>query len=556
MPRTARPLDRLAAPVAPRLGRAARLSVLAALIWPFQAALIALALGGLVAPEGARLAPLTAALGFLALAALRAGLEALAQRRAEEAALDLVETTRAGLLCAAARQQPGAEALSPASLATLAGEKAALLGPWAARFGPAMARARWVPALYLALALSQSWVVAMIFAIAGPLIPLFMALVGMAAEDAARRQMGEIGSLSRLAVDRIAAITDLRLLGATARARTDLAQAAESLRARTMAVLRVAFLSSTVLELFAALGVALVAVYVGFALLGEIRFGAWGGPLSAPAGIFLLLIAPEFFQPLRDLASAWHDRAAAIAVADELSAAQTALAAARPILGQGAPAAPLPPAPLTWAGLRAAPAPGAVALSFPDGTVAPGEAVALTGPSGAGKSTLLAVLAGLIEAQRGAVSWGATPLTDASADGVRAGLAFVPQAPRFPDAPLGEAIALGRPGDLAAALAAAQAGEIVAALPGGLKARLGELGGGVSGGEARRFALARAHLAQPALVLADEPTADLDPATARAVTESLLALRARGAGLLIATHDPALIARLDREIALPAGGRP
>ena len=150
------------------------------------------------------------------------------------------------------------------------------------------------------------------------------------------------------------------------------------------------------------------------------------------------------------------------------------------------------------------------------------------------------------------MQWGATPLTPDTAEDWRAGLAWVPQLPRFPDAPLAEAIALGRPGDLAAALRAARAESIIAALPGGLAARLGDFGGGISGGEARRLAVARAHLASPRIVLADEPTADLDPETARAVTEGLLALRARGAALLVATHDPALIAAMDRVITLPA----
>lgn len=554
-PRTETPtarLAQLAAPVAPALRRASALSVLASLIWPLQAALVAAALGGLVAPTGLSLPPLWAAFGFLALAGLRAGLDTLAQAAAQRAARDLVAQTRDRLLAAACLQRAGGAALSPAELAALVAEKAATLGPWASRYAPAMARTRWVPLVLLALAATQSWAAALILLIAGPLIPLFMALVGMAAEAASRDQMAEIGALNRLAIDRIAAITDLRLLGAGARAQDDLARASDDLRSRTMAVLRIAFLSSTVLELFSALGVALVAVFVGFSLLGEIGFGTWGGQMTPAQGVFLLMIAPEFFQPLRDLAAAWHDRAAALAVASELTGAEAAMAEAGQILGHGAPARPLPAAPLHWHGLRLSPGPGAPARPFPDGHIAPGEAVALTGPSGVGKTTLLTALAGLARPAAGQICWGDTALDDSSAEAIRAGLAWVPQSPRFPDAPLAEAIALGRPGDLGAALAAARAEGIVAALPDGLQTRLGDLGGGVSGGEARRLAVARAHLRHPHLVLADEPTADLDAMTAQAVTEGLLALRAQGAALLIATHDPALIAALDREIALPA----
>lgn len=141
-------------------------------------------------------------------------------------------------------------------------------------------------------------------------------------------------------------------------------------------------------------------------------------------------------------------------------------------------------------------------------------------------------------------------LAEDSADAIRAGMGWLPQAPQFIAAPLSEAITLGRPGDLSAALKAAHAEEIIAALPEGLATPLGDIGGGVSGGEARRLMLARAHHAQAHLILADEPTADLDSETAQAVLAGLMALRAGGAALLIASHDPAVIAAMDRVITL------
>ncbi|RWR46512.1 ATP-binding cassette domain-containing protein [Sinirhodobacter ferrireducens] len=546
-------LTRLAAPAAPALGRAGALSALAELLWAAQAALVALALGGLISGTE-RLSPLAAAAGFLALAALRALLEARAGALAQRAATALVESTRHRLIGAAARQDARARSPAPAELASLAAEKVAMLAPWAARYSPAMARVRIVPLVLLALTLPFSWAAALVLLVAGPLIPVFMALVGMAARDASERQMAEIGTLNTLLVDRIAAVADLRLLGAEARAGADLAAASDDLRTRTMRVLAVAFLSSTVLELFSALGVAMVAVYVGFALLGELTFGSWGG-LSPEAGIFLLMIAPEFFQPLRDLAAAWHDRASALAVAGEIEAAEAAIAASGTLLGQGAPAAALPPAPFRWHGLVLSPGPGAALLGPPDGAVQPGEALAIAGPSGVGKTTLLAALAGLIRPEAGEIRWGETVLSDSTADAIRAGIGWLPQAPRFIDAPLGEALMLGRTGDLDAALTAAQAQGIVAALPGGLSTRLGDLGGGVSGGEARRLMIARAHAAKASLILADEPTADLDPETAQAVLTGLLALRATGAALIVASHDPAVLGAMDRVLPMTPEGR-
>jgi ATP-binding cassette subfamily C protein CydD len=320
------------------------------------------------------------------------------------------------------------------------------------------------------------------------------------------------------------------------------ATAAGDLRQRTIAVLAVAFLSSTVLELFAAIGVAMVAVYVGFSLLGALDFGAWGGALSAQAGIFLLLLAPEFYQPLRDLSAAWHDKAAADAVLDEL--ARHGADPGTPLPGTGAPGARLPgPASLSLRGCRT---PSGRIL--PDIVIPPGERVALIGPSGSGKTSALRLMAGL---ELGPVTVADQPLTAANADAWRARLGWMPQAPHFLTGSLMQNLTLGRAGDLAAALDAAAVADVVRVMPQGLGTRLGETGGGLSGGEARRITLARAVFGSPDVILADEPTADLDAATALAVMTGLLS-KSHGVTLVVATHDPALAARLDRIIDLGA----
>ncbi|MBZ4022556.1 hypothetical protein CKO11_08815 [Rhodobacter sp. TJ_12] len=546
-------LARLIAPVSGRLRLAGLLAAVSELLWAAQAALVALAIGGMLAPPV--LLPIwEAAVGFMALMALRAALDAAAQSLASRGATRLVSTERQALISAAARLDARASGLTPAELASLSGEKLALLGPFAARYTPAEMRSRIVPLALILMTLPFSWIAVLIFLIALPLIPIFMALVGIAAQEASEKQMAQMGTLNGALVDRIAAVTDLRLIGAETRAGNDLGTVFERLRARTMKVLAVAFLSSTVLELFSALGVALVAIYVGFNLLGEIPWGSWGAPLSPEAGIFLLMIAPTVFQPMRDLSAAWHDRASALAVATDLAAAKETLAREGTLLGYGTPEPPPAPAALTWDGLALRPAPGAAPIRFADGQIAPGEAVALSGPSGAGKTTLLAALAGLIRPDEGVIRWGETRLDDDSADSIRAGMGWLPQAPQFIAAPLADAITLGRAGDLNSALKAAQAEDIVAALPEGLQTPLGDIGGGVSGGEARRLMLARAHHAQAMLILADEPTADLDAETAQAVLAGLMALKAKGAALLIASHDPAVIAACDRVITLEAGG--
>jgi ATP-binding cassette subfamily C protein CydD len=546
-------LSRVAAPQARRLKAAGWLSVLAALIWPVQATLVGLVLGDLVAPGvSPQLSPLMGAAGFIALALVRIVLDWMALKLSADAAEAILTEARKRLIEHAILQATGAAALSPSQTASLMAEKLAALGPWATRYQPTFIRARIVPLAFILIALTQSWAVAVILLLAGPLIPLFMALVGMAAQEASERQMVEIGALNKLLIDRIAAITDLRLLGGETRSRADLEVKTEDLRTRTMAVLRVAFLSSTVLELFAAIGVAMVAVYVGFSLIGWMHFGTWGTQMTPATGIFLLMIAPEFFQPLRDLAAAWHDRAAALAVAGELDTAETEIAKASKMLGQGGAGRPLASGTLRWSGLQIRPAQGAAQIAMPDGAIEPGEAVAITGVSGAGKTTLLTTLAGLIVPEAGEITLGGTRLEDASADDWRAALGWIPQTPRFADMTLRQLITLGQEGDIDAALEAAAAGEIVASLPEGLETRLGDMGGGVSGGEARRLLIARAHFAHRPLLLADEPTADLDPDTAAKVIAGLIGLRAQGVTLIVASHDPAMVGALDRAIALEA----
>lgn len=536
------------APEARAIAGAGWLAVAAGLVWMVMAAAVATVFGRLVAGTAAPSLIWGMAGLFVGAGGLRIGLGLWAAAILARASDRILARERAALLVGQDRLSPRAARSPSASVAALMTDKLPMLGPYVLRYRPASLRAAVLPLVFLAASGLLSWAVALILAVAGPLIPVFMALVGLAARQASERQMDEIGSLSSLLGDRLAALTDIRLLDARDRMGADFADRAEGLRTRTMAVLRVAFLSSTVLELFSAIGVAMVAVYVGFALLGELGFGAWDTPLTLSEGVFLLMLAPEFFQPLRDLAAAWHDKAAALAVARDLVALEEAQG--QEILGAGGPAPVARRAPvIACVGL------GKGGLRLPDATIQPGEAVALTGPSGSGKSTLIALIGGLEMPESGAVLLDGGLLEAASADAWRAQVAWVPQTAQFLDGPLREGLVLGATGrpteeDITTALQLAAADEVVARLPKGLDTVLGEMGGGVSGGEARRLMLARAALSGRPVVLADEPTADLDPETAAEVIMALLSLKAQGATLIVATHDAALAGAMDRQLAL------
>ena len=562
---------------------AALIQAAAALIWAPQAALIAMAIGGLAhgAPASAMLAP---AAGVLALGLLRAALDALGVRRAFQGARPILTARRREACAAMAARSPlDMNRAASGEAAAIIGEQAEAVQAWLARFQPARMKASIVPLVILACVAPLSWVAGLILLIAAPLIPLFMALIGWRAKAASEAQLVEMGAMNAFLLDRLRGLATIRTLGAVETTATRLRANAETVRRKTMAVLRIAFLSSAVLELFSALGVALVAVYIGFHLLGDLPFGAWGGKLTLAQGLFILLLAPAFFEPLRELSAVWHDKAAgdaAMTALDRLSAPGEGPAAI-PLPGAQAPerqgeaatdparsgstppasslsAAPPPTGPLmvTAHGLRFR-YPGAATPALPDGfsvNIAAGERVALLGPSGGGKSTLLALLAGLAAPQHGVITIGGQRLDDASAARLRQRMAWIGQQPHVFTGGLEANVSLGRAApDVRAsagrALRRANLADVAASRGGAI---IGEGGVGLSGGEALRLALARAAFNQEAgLVLADEPTAHLDRATAGAVTESLLEL-AKGRTLIVATHDPELASRMDRTIHLPS----
>ncbi len=533
------------------------LQVLGAWLWLPQAALLAWAVQQLAQGAGAAVM-LRPAGGLLLLGLLRSGCEAWGLRRVFLTARAQLTALRAQVAVALAQRSP-LDSARPASglAASVMAEQAEAVVPWLVRYQPARWRVMLVlPVIAMAVA-TLSWVAALVLVLAAPLIPLFMALVGWRAKAASEAHMLELGGLNAFLLDRLRGLSTLRALGAVDATALRLRGAAQALRQRTMAVLRIAFLSSAVLELFAALGVAMVAVYIGFHLLGTLEFGAWGRRLSLGEGLFVLLLAPAFFEPLRELSAAWHDRAAGQAALDTLEqlgrvgqALPGALGAtlAEDAVPSGALSVTLNDVHFSHAGGGAAVVQGCTLH------VAAGAHVALVGPSGSGKTTLLSLIAGLVAPDQGGVDIGGVPLTAATASTLRQRMAWMGQHPHVFAGTVQQNVSLGRAGvarpQVEAAMQWAALGDVAQAHPG---STLGEGGSGLSGGEAVRLALARVAVhPQAGLLLVDEPTAHLDSETAQRVTDALLQL-AVGKTLIVATHDPVLAARLGHVVQV---GRP
>jgi thiol reductant ABC exporter CydD subunit len=400
-----------------------------------------------------------------------------------------------------------------------------------------------VPLVVLAVVLVEDWISAAIIAATIPLIPLFMALVGATTRERMDRQVRTLERLAGHFLDVVAGLPTLKIFGRAKAQAVAIAEITDRYRRSALAALRVAFLSSLILELVATISVALVAVAIGLRLMS--------GNLDLRSALFVLVLAPEAYLPLRQLGTNYHASAEGMAAAERVFEVIE-----QPVAPRGVSMDVPNPAQvgLVVEGLRVSyPGRGEPALDGVSLTVEPGEVLALVGPSGCGKSTLLSVLLGFIAPERGSVRVGDVDLAELDPDVWRSRIAWVPQRPHLFAASIAENVRLGRSDasedEVQAAIAAAGLDDVVAKLPKGVEAVLGDHGAGLSAGERQRVGLARAFLRDSPLLLLDEPTANLDGQTEHEVLGAVRRL-AQGRTVVLVAHRPALLGLADRVLPL------
>lgn len=437
------------------------------------------------------------------------------------------------------------------SWATLLLEQVEDMHDFFARYLPQMSLSVLVPFVILVVVFPVNWAAGLIFLLTAPLVPMFMALVGMKAADANRKNFKALQRLSGHFYDRLQSMTTIRLFDRT-KAETEVMRgASEVFRTRTMDVLKIAFLSSAVLEFFTSISIALTAVYFGFAFIGELNFGDYGLGVTLFAGLFILILAPEFYQPLRDLGTFYHAKQQAVGAAESIvEFLDTDVSAVRSGEKKLADDDHIT---IQANDLEVYSPEGTKLLGPVSFTLDAQQTTALVGPSGAGKTSLINAILGFLP-YKGSLTINGIERTELDLANWRQNISWVGQNPLLLHGSIRDNITLGKDkvsdSLIETALAESYSNEFVDNH--GLDYLVSDRSGGLSVGQAQRLALARAMVQNGKFWLLDEPTASLDARSERLVMDGLSG-QIQGKTTLMVTHQLAPLQNVEHILVMQNG---
>jgi ATP-binding cassette subfamily C protein CydD len=531
-----------------RLNLAVALGTLSGWLLILQAGCLAQAVSGVIFEQRSLVQVLPWLWALLAIFIARAGLAWASERTAHDAAQRVKLSLRKRLYDKLRRLGPAyLSEQRTGDLVNTLSDGVEALEAYYARFLPAISLMALVPLSMLAFVFPIDWISALVMLGTAPLIPFFMILIGKGAERRNQQQWQQLARMSAHFLDILQGLTSLKLFNASRREAAVIARISDDYRHSTMSVLRIAFLSSFALEFFSTVSIAIVAVLIGFRL--------YWGELDFLYGFFVLLLAPEFYLPLRNMGTHYHARMAAIGAAENMlkildaPLPHTVTAQTEPLLFEE-------PVGLRLSGVGFTYADGRRALQGLDLTIEPGEQVAIVGPSGAGKSTLLNLLLGFQPPGEGSIRVNGQPLTALEPAIWRRQLAWVPQRAHLFHGSLTDNIRLARPdadqAEVERAARHAHAHDFIQNLPQGYNTLVGDGGQGLSGGQIQRIALARALLKDAPLIILDEATAHLDLESETLIHQAIKTL-AQGRTLIMVAHRLRTVRQMQRILVLDQG---
>lgn len=368
-----------------------------------------------------------------------------------------------------------------------------------------------------------------------PLIPLFGALIGRYTADSVKKKWRSLGSLSAYFEDSLRGFITLKIFGRQKSQGSRIEEMGNRYTQETMKVLKISFLSALALELCATISVALIAVSIGLRLVND--------TIGFTTSLAVLILAPEVYFPLRNAASLFHASADGTEALEKLRAVQ--LGKAEPVAQQQIDFTVVDQIAWEHWGLDIQ---GRPSMAIDGATLSTGQIHFIVGESGIGKSTFALNLLGINHDASVSVK---TPDSSFVLDPTMrsawfAHVGWVPQLPQLASGSVRYQFQLISPSvtdtDLEKLLA--RCGLEIDQLPAGLETIVGAAGEGsnpISGGQIRKIAIARALLSKPQVLIADEPTADLDSESASKVMKNLRGYATSGAIVICITHDLSIV---------------